>query len=276
MDISIPTSCLEARAISKRYLRHERFSRRKVWLDALRSVDISLSAGSIFALIGESGSGKSTLARCLAGLERPDAGEIRFADSQITALSERELRSIRPRIQLVFQDSATSLNPRYPIEWLIEEPLKIQHRGNDSDRNTRVRELMEEVGLPPSSSMGRGPLQFSGGQRQRIALARALALEPEVLILDESLSALDLSTQAEMVKLLLTLRQRHRFACLFISHDLRLVSQIADQVAVMYRGEIVERGSCSNILARPQHQHTVALVRAVRELQSACAAVVTR
>ena len=172
----------------------------------------------------------------------------------------------------MFQDSAMALNPRFSIEDLVEEPLKIQQRGTPQEWRERVRELLGEVGLDAAMATRRAR-QLSGGQRQRVALARALALNPEVLLLDESLSALDLLTQQNILKLIMELHARHGFTCLFISHDLRLVLQMAEQVLVMYRGEIVERGPGSEILAKPQHPHTMSLVAAVQQVQSACAGV---
>ena len=263
---------LSVNAISKRYIRRETYSGRRCVFDALKSVSLTLAPGSITGIVGQSGSGKSTLARILAGLEPPDAGSVFFGDIEIGAFGERSLRAIRPRIQLMFQDSAMALNPRFSIEDLVEEPLKIQQRGTPQERRERVRELLGEVGLDAAMATRRAR-QLSGGQRQRVALARALALNPEVLLLDESLSALDLLTQQNMLKLIMELHARHGFTCLFISHDLRLVLQMAEQVLVMYRGEIVERGPGSVILAKPQHPHTMSLVAAVQQVQSACAAV---
>ncbi len=229
---------LDVRGLSKRYVQQRPFGRRKATIEALADIDLAVPAGRTLALIGESGSGKSTLARCLALLERPDSGEIWFQGRNLLGLSQAELRRARRKIQLIFQDPAQALNPRLSAVELVAEPLEIARWGTREGRRQRARDLMEEVGL--SRQWGnRRALEFSGGQRQRLALARALAVEARVLILDEALSALDLPLRAQMVRLLLDLQLTRGLAYLLISHDLPLVERAADQVAVMHGGRIV-------------------------------------
>jgi len=219
-------------------------------IDALVNVGLEIAPGCLTALVGESGSGKSTLASCLAMLEKADAGEIWFEDQEISKISDRELAGLRPRIQMVFQDSAGALNPRFSAAEIVAEPLAIQHQERTGHLRSRACELMEEVGLSRDWA-DRRPFEFSGGQRQRLAIARAIALKPSFLILDESLSGLDLSTQAQILNLLLDLQTTHGLTYLLISHDLGLVGQVADFVAVMHAGRIVERGTCQQIVGHP-------------------------
>lgn len=244
------------------------FSRDKFAIDALVDVNFEIAPGCLTALVGESGSGKSTLASCLAMMEKPDSGEIWFEGNEISHWNNRNLAPLRPKIQMVFQDSAGALDPRFSAARIIEEPLEIQHRESGRKLRTRACELMEEVGLSPDWA-NRSPLQLSGGQRQRLAIARAIALKPAVLILDESLSGLDLSTQAQILNLLLDLEAARAFTCLLISHDLSLVGQVADFVAVMHQARIVESGSTAQVLASPQHPQTRKLLASVQVLESA-------
>ena len=237
-------------------------------VDALVDVALEIAPATLTALVGESGSGKSTLARCMAALEKPDHGEIWFEGQEISRASSRELAGLRSRIQMVHQDSAGALNPRFTAAQIIAEPLEIQRRESGQRFRSRVCELMEEVGLSASWA-DRSPLEFSGGQRQRLAIARAVALKPAFLIFDESLSGLDLSTQAQILNLLLDLQKAHSLTYLLISHDLSLVGQIADSVAVMHQGRIVERGARQDIFADPRHPHTRELLGSVRLAESA-------
>jgi ABC-type glutathione transport system ATPase component len=262
------TALVRAMALSKQYVQRGSFSRSKFAVAALSGVELDIAPGCLTALVGGSGSGKSTLARCLAMLERPDSGEIWFEGQSISLGNPRQVARLRPKIQLVFQDSAGALNPRFSAAEIIAEPLEIQRRESGRRLRERALELMEEVGLPPDWA-NRRPLEFSGGQRQRLAIARAIALKPAFLILDESLSGLDLSTQAQVLNLLLDLQSAHSLTYLLISHDLTLVGQIADFVAVMHQGKIVERGSRQQVLGSPQHSHTRKLVESVQVLESA-------
>jgi len=259
---------VRAAGVSKSYVQRAPFSQKRFVIDALVNVELEVAPASLTALVGESGSGKSTLARCLAILERPDHGEIWFEGKEISRSSARELASLRPRIQMVFQDSAGALNPRFTAAQVITEPLEIQRRESGAGLQTRACELMEEVGLSPNWA-NRHPLEFSGGQRQRLAIARALALKPAFLILDESLSGLDLSTQAQILNLLLDLQKAHSLTYLLISHDLTLVGQVADFIAVMHQGRLVECGTRQHVLASPSHAHTRELLGSVRLVESA-------
>ncbi len=226
---------------------------------ALDGVTLEVQAASILGLAGASGGGKSTLARCLALLEEPTSGEIRFEGRSISALSRRRRAELRPRIQLVFQDPATAINPRFTALEVVAEPLVI--RGKERV-DQRARKLLREVGLAAETG-GRSSLELSGGQRQRLALARALAAGPRVLILDEGLAGLDLSHQARLVNLLLSLQERYALTYLMISHDLRLLAHLADEVAVLDRGRIVECATPRELLDRPRHGATRALVEAL-------------
>lgn len=266
--IALRTALMKVRGLSKRYTQRAPFSRQKFLVDALTDVNLEIAAGCLTALVGESGSGKSTLASCLSMTEKPDSGEIWFEGSEISCWSSRKLARLRPRIQMVFQDSAGALNPRFSAAQMIEEPLEIQRRENGAKLRTRAGELMEEVGLSADWAE-RSPLELSGGQRQRLALARAIALKPSLLILDESLSGLDLSTQAQILNLVLDLQEAHSLTCLLISHDLSLVGQVSDFVAVMHAGRMVEYGSASQVLGRPHHPQTAKLLASVRFLESA-------
>ena len=265
---AIKPALVKARALCKRYVQRAPFSRKKFVIDALTDLDLEIAPGCLTALVGESGSGKSTLASCLGMLEKPDRGEIWFEGSKISFANSRELTALRPKIQMVFQDSAGALNPRFSAAQIIEEPLEIQGRESGPRLRARACELMEEVGLSPDAA-NRFPLEFSGGQRQRLAIARAIALKPIFLILDESLSGLDLATQAQILNLLLDLQASHSLTYLLISHDLSLVGQVADFVAVMHQGKIVERGSRQQVFSAPQHAHTKDLLASVGVVEAA-------
>jgi ABC-type glutathione transport system ATPase component len=251
----------------KQYVQQRTFSRRLV-VDALRNVDLELQPECLTALVGASGSGKSTLASCLAMLEKPDAGEIWFEEREISRCDPRELAGLRPRIQMVFQDSAGALNPSFSAAQIVAEPLEVQRRESGRKQRQRACELMEEVGLSADWA-DRSPLKFSGGQRQRLAIARALALQPTLLILDESLSDLDLVTQAQILNLLADIRVTHSLTFLLITHDLSRVGQVADYIAVMHQGAIVERGTRQGVFGKPQHTHTRELLAATQSLESA-------
>jgi len=258
---------VKTRGLRKQYVQRGPILHKKFVIDALSNVDFEVARGGFTALVGESGSGKSTLASCVATLEKPDRGEIWFEGSEISRYSPQELASLRPKIQMLFQDSAGALNPRFSAAQIISEPLEIQRREKGEKLHLCACRLMEEVGLSPAWAHRR-PLEFSGGQRQRLAIARALALKPTFLILDESLSGLDPSTQAQILNLLLDLQTAYSLSCLLISHDLGLVGQIADSVAVMHRGKIVEQGTRQQVFRSPQHAHTRELLASVRLLDT--------
>jgi ABC-type glutathione transport system ATPase component len=230
-------------------------------IEAASHVNFEIFAGQTLALVGTSGSGKSTVARCVSRLERPDAGEIWLNGTDIAQLESNDLAPFRQICQMVFQDAATSINPRSTAAEVIEEPLVIQQLGNKRERRQRVQELMREVGLSPDS-VDRLGMEFSGGQQQRLAIARALAPKPSVLILDEALSGLDLSTEAHIANLLLDLQSAHALAYLLISHDLALVARLADTIAVMANGKIVEQGPTPQVIRHPTTPETRSLVAA--------------
>src|SRR6266478_1450804 len=252
--------------LTKHYVRRSGILRGRVPAAAVQDVDFEIPPGKTLALVGSSGSGKSTVARCVARLERPDAGQIWVGSTDISRLGNRDLRRFRSEIQMIFQDAVTSMNPRFSAAQIIEEPLLIQRRGGPEERRRRAQELMSEVGLSPGS-IDRSVMEFSGGQRQRLAIARALALQPKLLVLDEALSGLDLSTEAQITNLLLDLQAAHSLAYLFISHDIALVAQLADAIAVISTGEIVEQGPTPQVISSPNHPATKALLASARTFQ---------
>lgn len=233
---------------------------------AVDDVSFAIERGEMFGLVGESGSGKTTTGRCLLRLIEPTSGRVTFAGRDILSLGPRDLREARRHFQVVFQDPYSSLNPRMRAGAIVEEPLVIHRIGNKADRRARARELFELVGLG-AEQLSRFPHEFSGGQRQRIGLARALALNPSFIVLDEPVSALDVSVQAQVVNLLLDLQQRLELTYLFIAHDLRLVRRVCRRVAVMYRGQIVEVGSVDDVFERPVHGYTRALLSAMPQIR---------
>lgn len=236
--------------------------RRGAAVRAVDEVSFTIAPGETFGLVGESGCGKTTTGRCLLRLIEPTSGEIRFKDLDVRALSSRELRRARRHFQIVFQDPYSSLNPRMRVGAIVEEPLVIHRIGTRAERRAKVQSLFELVGLDPLA-IAKYPHEFSGGQRQRIGLARALALNPSLIIADEPVSALDVSVQAQVVNLLMELQERLKLTYLFIAHDLRLVEHICSRVAVMYLGRIVEMGETAKLFAAPQHPYTRALLSAI-------------
>jgi ABC-type oligopeptide transport system ATPase subunit len=226
------------------------------------SVVKAVEEGETFALVGESGSGKSTTGRCILRLVEPTSGDVLFRGENVLGFSGARMRAARREMQMVFQDPYSSLNPRMRAVTIVEEPLVIHRIGSKGERRERVAELFSLVGLDPAQ-LDRYPHEFSGGQRQRIGVARALALNPSFIIADEPVSALDVSIQAQVINLLMDLQAQLRLTYLFIAHDLRLVHHIANRVAVMYLGKIVEMGVTARLFADPRHPYTQALLSAV-------------
>jgi oligopeptide/dipeptide ABC transporter ATP-binding protein len=230
-------------------------------LVAVDGVDLELKAGETLALVGESGSGKSTVARCIVRLVEPTGGDVAIGGDSILGLRPSRLAGVYRRIQMVFQDPNASLNPRMSVRQVLEEPLSLHLYLLRSERTARVKELIEMVGLT-EAHLHRYPHELSGGQRQRVGIARAIAVSPEIVILDEPTSSLDVSIRGQILDLLLDLQERLNLAYLFITHDLQVVQHVADRVAVMYLGGIVETGPTDRLFADPLHPYTKALLSA--------------
>ena len=253
---------VEVSQLVKHFVRDGGFLRKGTLVKAVDDISFSIDPGETFGLVGESGSGKTTAGRCLLRLIEPTSGSVRFRGEDVLSFSRRRMREARRDMQIVFQDPYSSLNPRMRARQIVEEPLIIHDIGDRRARNARVRDLFNLVGLD-AAHLERFPHEFSGGQRQRIGLARALALNPSFLVLDEPVSALDVSVQAQVVNLLMDLQQQLSLTYLFIAHDLRLVEHICARVAVMYLGKIVEMGPTASLFASPQHPYTQALLSAI-------------
>jgi ABC-type glutathione transport system ATPase component len=255
---------LKVENLVKRYAKRSFAGTRQDFV-ALDGVSFTVSTGTTLAIVGESGSGKSTLASCIACLETPTTGNLWFEGRNLALAAESDLRKIRPQIQLIFSDPASSLNPRWAILDILVEPLRLQGRFGRKERKMRAFSLLERVGLSADVA-GRSAAELSGGQRQRLAIARALTLEPKLLILDEALSALDCSVQAQIANLLLELQSSLAMTLLFITHDLTMAAHLADEIAVMSHGRIVEHGPSREILRNPGHEGTRQLLAAVPRL----------
>jgi ABC-type oligopeptide transport system ATPase subunit len=253
---------VEVSHLVKHFVRNKGFLRTGTIVKAVDDVGFTIDAGETFGLVGESGSGKTTTGRCVLRLIEPTSGSVRFRGEDVLGFSPGRLREARRQMQIVFQDPYSSLNPRMRARRIVEEPLIIHQLGDAAARRARVLELFELVGLE-AAHLSRYPHEFSGGQRQRIGLARALALNPSFLVLDEPVSALDVSVQAQVVNLLVDLQRQFALTYLFIAHDLRLVEHICSRVAVMYLGKIVEMGPTAALFSAPQHPYTRALLSAI-------------
>ncbi len=259
--MSVPV--LETICLSKRFRIGSRFSVAGYrTLHAVDEVSLKVMAGETVGIVGEFGCGKTTLARCMVRLYDISSGQIRFRGREISASSLREMRPLRRHLQIVFQDPYAALNPRRRAFDLIAEPLRVHESSHQASIRARVMELLELVGLLPAHAQ-RYPHEFSGGQRQRIGIARAIALEPQLIVLDEPVSALDVSVRAQIINLLADLQEKLSLTYVFIAHDLSIVRQISTRIAVMYLGSIVELGEAEDIFARPAHPYTYALLSAV-------------
>ena len=258
------TPLLEARSLSKFFPARDG----KGLVRAVNDVSLTLAEGETLGIVGESGCGKSTLARMLLRLIEPSEGKVLFQGEDLLSLSRAQMRQRRRDIQIVFQDPYASLDPRMNIARIIAEPLEIHGIGSKADRAAKVAGLLSLVGLDPAAGQ-RFPHEFSGGQRQRIGIARAIALEPKLVVLDEPVSALDVSIQSQILNLLDDLKDRLKLSYIFISHDLSVVQHVSDRVAVKYLGRVVEEGAAEAVLGKPAHPYTQALISAVPEIDPA-------
>jgi len=229
---------------------------------AVDGVSFSIAAGETLGLVGESGSGKSTLCRTILQLLKPSAGSVRFEGREIAGLSRRRMRPLRPRMQMVFQDPYASLNPRKRVGQIVAEPLRLQRAASGTELRRRAQELLDRVGLA-TEHYDRFPHEFSGGQRQRIGIARALALQPRLIVADEPVSSLDVSIRAQIVNLLDDLQEEFGLTYLFVAHDIGVVRHVSDRIAVMHKGRIVEQGPVDQVCGRPGDPYTKALLAAV-------------
>ena len=259
------TVLLRATDVVKNFTLRSKQSGSRIIVQAVAGVSLEVRRGETLGIVGESGCGKSTLARCLVQLMPVTSGHVEFNGVEITGLSRRQLRPHRRQMQLVLQDPYSSLNPRRRVGDIVAEPLRINKYGDDEVVQTRVDELLRIVGLDPAS-VNRYPHEFSGGQRQRIGIARALALNPSLVVADEPVSALDVSVQAQVLNLMADLQSELSLTYLFIAHDLGVVRHVSDRVGVMYLGEIVELGDAETLYERPLHPYTEALLSVVPEL----------
>jgi len=262
--VPVSAPLLEVRDLEKRFpVRRGLFSRISGWVRAVDGVSFSVNAGETLALVGESGSGKTTTGRCILRLIEPTKGGVRFDGQDLLALPPAPMRRMRRHLQVIFQDPYGSLNPRMTIGSIVREPLDIHRIGSSrAERVAMADRLLERVGLDPAMRR-RYPHEFSGGQRQRIGVARAIALRPKLIVADEPVSALDVSVQAQVINLLIDLQEEYRCAYLIIAHDLALVERIADRVAVMYLGRIVELATTAELFRNPLHPYTRALLQAI-------------
>lgn len=251
--------------VSPPWLERVMYGKPKVYLRAVDGVSFTLNKGETFGLVGESGCGKSTVARVLAGLYEASYGKIIFDGENISSMSVQQQLSMRKRLQMIFQDPYASLNPRWRIERIIAEPLRVHTNLTSEQQQEKVVNLLEQVGLNASDKR-RYPHQFSGGQRQRISIARALALQPDLIVCDEPTSALDVSVQAQVLNLMKDLQAEFGLSYLFISHNLAVVHHVAHRIGVMYLGRIVEIASRSELFARPRHPYTSMLLGAIPDI----------
>lgn len=260
---------VDIRGVSKEYIQRRPLTREQFLVRAIVDVNLKIHHGKTLGLLGESGAGKSTLVRCIALIEKPTAGQIWFEGFKLADLEKRDASALRRQVQVIFQDAASALNPRLTAAEIVMEPLEIQKARAKSERRERAIELLERVGLSAAWER-RKPLEFSGGQRQRLALARALALEPKLLIFDEALSHLDLASQETMLELLAKFKNERSLTYVHVSHDLEMLRGISDEIAVMCEGTIVEHKPAAEIFAHPQHPYTRDLLQAMPPLETIC------
>ena len=254
---------LQVRNLVKHFpVRRGFFRSRQEYVHAVDGISFSLDAEQTMGLVGESGCGKSTAGRAILRLIRPTSGAVRFKGEDILAMETGRMMRVRRQVQMIFQDPFGSLNPRLTVERIVEEPLTTHRVGKTGERRERVAEILHTVGLLPEH-MTRFPHEFSGGQRQRIMIARALILQPELIICDEPVSALDVSVQAQIINLMVRLQRRYRFSYIIISHDLSVIRHVSHKVAVMYLGQIVEMAPAADLFRSPLHPYTLALLSAV-------------
>ena len=239
------------------------FPNRASTVKAVSGISFDLRRGETLALVGESGCGKSTTARAVIQLPRPTSGQVLLDGEDLTQVSNKRMRELRPRLQIIFQDPIASLNPRAQVAEIVGAPLRINELSTSVERQARVEEMLEAVGLDPRVSMKKRPHEFSGGQCQRISIARALILSPDILLCDEPVSALDVSIQAQILNLLEDMKERHALTMLFISHDLAVVKSVADRVGVMYLGKLCEISPAQELYHQPVHPYTQALLSAI-------------
>ena len=256
---------LQGTGVRKYFPVHTGFGKPKKYVKAVDGVDITIHEGEIYGLVGETGCGKSTLGRTLIRLTDPTDGNISVLGKDITKLNDKQMTDMRQKIQMVFQDPYTSLDPKQKVGDILMETLEIHGIGNKKDRLDIAMEIMGKVGLRPEHFY-RYPHEFSGGQRQRVGLARALILNPNVIVCDEPVSALDVSVQAKIINLLKELQQKLNISYIFISHDLGVVKHIADRVMVMYRGHVVEEGTRDEIFSHPKHDYTKLLLGSIPKI----------
>lgn len=262
-----PAPLLQVKGLSVRFPIARGLLQKPLLLDAVRNIDLQLGHGETLSVVGESGSGKSTLARAILQLIKPTAGRVQLGETELTALSKSALRQNRRRMQMIFQDPISSLSPRRTVFQTLEEPIRLHLPAlSATQRDAKIGELMERMGLR-ADMKNRYPHEFSGGQAQRVGIARALILEPELLVADEPVSALDVSIQAQVLNLLSDIKAGRNFAMLFISHDLSVVRHVSDRLLVLYRGRVMETGESERIYRDPKHPYTQLLIRSAPTLE---------